>query len=499
VGRYDFGAASFYRKYQAHLAKAEAEVAAETPVPAMPEAADDVPPLKFGCPGGCKHFYQSKSSLRGHQRKSGCGMGDDGVPLDHVGNPNISQRDAYMEKIKDDHRPVGFTTFMILKPHYVKFHGRAVCECSFCCQMMFFCAAWCTRRKTWEKTDPGCHCNTKQVPVTPLELLGALLCDKGERSRHLIKCIRGECRDCGVQKLVAGTCDELLCCEKETDGIILWPSKESAIKRNRRIKTLCEERLPADAETITVSIIRPRITPAGDKKTDFEDETLTLDNFFTLMMNVFAKWAPHFDRSTYMDQELRKKLDSLPRHSVLINMDFGQNGSLDEYIEHQSKAWMGSGQYTVHPVAIRADIRDFKHLDGDFVEEFIRFRTANNLSTLYTQLVYFLSDDLKHDRFFVKRVLQVVHEKYLRAMDLNWTCDCDERCTSHASNCDCTGGENPTCTRICHIVTDGCGTQYKNGPTIWEEVSLALEQGRMVVDWIFQASLHGKDVSLNIL
>ena len=471
-----------------------AEAIEQTPVP-MEEAADGevtMPLRKFGCPGGCKKFFQRKTTLRSHQRKDECGMAGDGVPQDHVLHPGMSQRDLLLEKITDDYRPVGFTTFMDLKPHYVKFHGRAVCECSFCCQMMFFCAAWSTRRKTWEKSDPGCGCNTKHPPVTPLEMLDKLLCPKGEKSRYLVKCIRGQCTDCGIRKFAAVSCG-VLCCEKETDGITVWP-EESAIARNRRIKALCEEPIPPDAETITVSVIRPRDLPGGEKKTDFEEETLTLPNFFTLMMNVFGKWAPHYDRSTYMDQELRKKLEQLPRHSVFINMDFGQNGSFDEYIEHQSKAWMGSGQYTVHPVAIRADVRDFTHLDADYVAEFIRFRLANGLSTMYTQLIYFLSDDLKHDRFFVKHVLKVIHEKYLRVMDLSRDCDCGERCTAHGSNCDCPGGENPTCTRIVYIVTDGCGYQYKNGFNIFEEVSLAVEQGYNIVDWIFQASLHGKDV-----
>jgi hypothetical protein len=150
--------------------------------------------------------------------------------------------------------------------------------------------------------------------------------------------------------------------------------------------------------------------------------------FFELLVNHFSKWVAHMDRANYLEGELAKLVDYLPFHSVVIHMDFAENGSLDPRVENQGARWTGSKQYSLHPVVIRAHILMYRGLDPAFVEEFMSFRAAHNLPMTYTKVVYFVSDDLGHDVEFVLHVKKIIHEKYFSKMDAGPTCDCDARC-----------------------------------------------------------------------
>jgi hypothetical protein len=95
-----------------------------------------------------------------------------------------------------------------------------------------------------------------------------LLCHKEEKQPNFMKCIAGDCADCGVKTVLNCTCDSIICPNRETASVRIWPKKESGIARGARVKRLCTAEIPDGAATVVVSIYRRRETDTDAKRTE---------------------------------------------------------------------------------------------------------------------------------------------------------------------------------------------------------------------------------------
>lgn len=280
------------------------------------------------------------------------------------------------------HIKISLRCFEGLKPWFVrKLKDRYTCCCIAHIQMIYLKEAFNHMRQS--KTGVhgelcGCMCVvclTEEIPGkcgaatcthTSINTLSEMvLCPKPDESAfHKLSCLKGECHQCGSQRL-------MLCPREKSENSI-----QISVKVFEDVASTHQE---------------------GSKHKDLLVKQMGCKDFTSFLETHLTTYIKHNFIAKWQSQQFKDCIQRFPKDVVVSVIDFAENFSFKEQNEIQSMHWYSS-QVTI-----------LVHIN------YVRDEADKVLKNIH----FYISDDKEHDTLFVQHCLQV-HSVWLQEQGFNF-------------------------------------------------------------------------------